>query len=117
MVAMMKRGEIWTANLNPNKGAEVGKARPVVILQSDRLLETGLPTILVLPLTTQFRPAFAPMRVRISARNRLVKDCFVMLEHVRALDRSRFGEGPLATLTAEEMAAVEKSLLAVMGML
>jgi mRNA interferase MazF len=35
----------------------------------------------------------------------------------RALDRDRFGEGPLATLTAEEMAAVEKSLLAVMGML
>jgi mRNA interferase MazF len=84
---------------------------------SDGLIETGLPTILVQPLTTQFRPAFVPMRVRISARNHLMQDCFVMLEHVFALDRCRFGEGPLASLNPEEMAKVEKSLLAVMGML
>ncbi|MDD5033664.1 MAG: type II toxin-antitoxin system PemK/MazF family toxin [Methylococcaceae bacterium] len=113
----MRRGEIWTANLNPNKGSEIGKVRPVVILQDDGMTASGLATILVIPLTSQFRPVFAPLRVRIAARNRLIQDCFVMIEHVRALDRSRFGEGPLATLTTEEMAAVEKSLLGVMGML
>lgn len=32
---MMRRGEIWTANLNPNKGGEIGKVRPVMILQDD----------------------------------------------------------------------------------
>lgn len=32
MVALMRRGEIWGARLNPNQGAEVGKLRPVVIL-------------------------------------------------------------------------------------
>lgn len=117
MVEMMRRGEIWTANLNPNKGGEIGKVRPVMILQDDGMIASGLATILVAPLTSQFRPIFAPLRVRVSARNRLTQDCFVMIEHIRALDRSRFGEGPLATLTAEEMAAVEKSLLAVMGML
>lgn len=113
----MRRGEIWTAHLNPNKGAEVGKVRPVVILQNDRLIDTGLQTLLVAPLTIQFRPAFAPMRVRVNARNRLKQDCYVMPEHVRAVDRSRFGDGPLASLSSEEMAAVEKSLKAVMGML
>jgi mRNA interferase MazF len=40
-----------------------------------------------------------------------------MIEHIRALDRSRFGEGPLTVLNTEEMAAVEKSLLGLMGML
>lgn len=113
----MKRGEVWTANLNPNKGAEVGKIRPVVILQDDRLIATGLPTILALPLTTQFRPAQAPMRVRIEARDRLQQTCYVMVEQPRALDRSRYSEGPLTTLTPAELAAVEKSLRAVMGML
>jgi mRNA interferase MazF len=117
MVALMRRGEIWTANLNPNKGAEVGKVRPVVVIQDDRLIQTGLPTILVLPITTQFRPTFAPMRVKLTPRDRLVKACYVMVEHARAADRDRFGEGPLTFLTAEEMAAVEKSLRAVMGML
>ncbi|KAF0103698.1 MAG: mRNA interferase [bacterium] len=113
----MRRGEVWTANLNPNKGAEIGKIRPVLVIQDDRLNQTGLQTILVLPLTTQFRPAFAPMRVKLPARDRLVKDSYVMVEQTRVADRSRFGEGPLATLTAEEMAAVEKSLRTVMGML
>jgi len=41
----------------------------------------------------------------------------VMVEHLRPLDRSRFGEGPLSTLTSEEMAAVERSLRVVLGML
>jgi len=113
----MRRGEIWTANLNPNKGAEIGKVRPVLVIQDDRLSETGLQTILVLPLTTQFRSAFASMRIRLPARDRLVKDSYVMVEQVRVADRSRLGEGPLTTLANEEIAAVEKSLRAVMGML
>lgn len=114
---MMRRGEIWTANLNPNKGGEIGKVRPVIILQDDAMIASGLATVLVAPLTSQFRPVFAPLRIKVSARSRLIQDCFLMIEHIRALDRSRFGEGPLATLTAEEMAAVEKSLLGVMGLL
>ncbi len=113
----MRRGEVWTANLNPNKGAEIGKIRPVLVVQDDRLNQAGLQTLLVLPLTTQFRPAFAPMRVKLHARDRLVKDSYVMVEQVRVADRARFGEGPLTTLTAEEMATVEKSLRAVLGML
>lgn len=114
---MMRRGEIWTANLNPNKGAEVGKIRPVLILQGDTLIEAGLQTVVTLPLTTQFRPAFAPLRVLVRARQRLNRDCYVVTEQPRALDRSRFGDGPLTVLTAEELAAVEKALQAVMGML
>jgi mRNA interferase MazF len=117
MVAMMRRGEIWTANLNPNRGGEIGKVRPVVVLQDDRVTATRLPTVLTLPLTTQFRPVHAPLRVPVAARDRLERDCYVMIEHAHALDRSRFGEGPLATLTIDEMAAVETSLRAVMGML
>lgn len=113
----MRRGEVWTANLNPNKGAEIGKIRPVLIVQDDRLNQTGLQTLLVLPLTPQFRPAFAPMRVKLRARDRLVKDSYVMVEQVQVADRARFGEGPLTILTAEEMATVEKSLRAVLGML
>lgn len=112
----MQRGEIWVARLNPNKGSEAGKSRPVVVLQADAILASDLSTVLIVPLTTQFRPAFEPMRIRIAARNRLLKDCYVMVEQTRAIDRSRFGDGPLTTLTTEEMAAMERSLKAVMGL-
>jgi mRNA interferase MazF len=114
---MIRRGEIWVANLNPNKGTEMGKVRPVVILQEDRITAQGLGTILAAPLTTQLRPAFEPIRVLVKARGRLLKDCYVMTEHTRALDRTRFGEGPLASLTPDEMAAVERSFRAVFGMI
>lgn len=117
MVEVMRRGEIWVANLNPNKGNEVGKIRPVVVLQADELTATGLGTIMAAPLTSQFWPAFEPLRVKISARDRLEKDCHVMVEQTRAFDRSRFGDGPLASLTPEELAAVEKSIKGVLGLL
>lgn len=113
---MMRRGEIWVANLNPNKGSEIGKARPVVILQDDAILATGLPTVLAAPLTTQLRSDYEPLRIHITARDRLLKECHVMVEQLRAIDRSRFGEGPLAVLDKDEMAAVERSLRAVLGM-
>jgi len=113
----MKRGEIWVGNLNPSRGREIGKIRPVLIIQADELTQSGTPMVVVLPLTTQVYPGFNRWRISLSARERLQKPCQIITDQPRALDRDRFGEGPLATLTAEEMAAVEKSLRAVMGML
>jgi mRNA interferase MazF len=116
-MATIRRGEIWVANLNPNKGSEVGKIRPVVILQVDELTATGLGTVIAAPLTTKLWPAFEPLRIKIKARDRLEQDCHVMVEQTRAFDRARLGNGPLTTLTPEEMAAVEKSLKGVLGLL
>ena len=113
----MKRGEIWVGNLNPNRGAEVGKIRPVLIMQADFLTDQGEPTIVVLPLTTQVRASKEPLHVMISARDRLVQTCQVMPEQPRTLDRNRLADGPLTRVTSEEMRAVEKSLMAVLGML
>jgi mRNA interferase MazF len=48
----MRRGEIYLGNLNPNRGAEIGKIRPVLIVQADFLIAQGEPTVVVLPLTT-----------------------------------------------------------------
>lgn len=114
---MMRRGEVWVVNFNPNKGKEIGKIRPVVILQANEITAAGLGTILAAPLTTRLWSALEPLRVKISARDRLMKDCHVIVEQVRALDHSRFGDGPLTILTTEEMAAVEHSLKGVMGLL
>jgi mRNA interferase MazF len=113
----MKRGEIWVANLNPNRGAEVGKIRLVLVLQADFLTDQGEPTIIVLPLTSQVRPSKEPLHITIPARDRLAQTCQVMPEQPRTLDRNRLGDGPLTRLTPDEMKSVEKSLLAVLGLL
>jgi mRNA interferase MazF len=49
----VKRGEIWIANLNPSRGREFGKVRPVLIVNADELIDAGAPVIVVLPVTTQ----------------------------------------------------------------
>lgn len=113
----MRRGEIWVGNLNPNRGNEVGKIRPVLILQSDFLIEQGEPTIIVLPLTTQVRKSKEPLHVTIAARDRLRQACQVMPEQPRTLDRTRLAGGPLTRLTSQEMSAVEASFRAVTGLL
>jgi mRNA-degrading endonuclease toxin of MazEF toxin-antitoxin module len=49
---MFKKGEIYLARLNPRKGNEVGKVRPVFIYQTDMLNDIGHPTTIILPLST-----------------------------------------------------------------
>jgi mRNA interferase MazF len=112
----MRRGEIWVGNLNPNRGAEVGKIRPVLIIQADFLIGQGEPTIIVLPLTTQVRQAKEPLHVTIQARERLVQTCQVVPEQPRTLDRKRLVDGPLTALRPEELLAVERALAAVLGL-
>lgn len=114
---VIRRGQIWVANLNPPRGREIGKLRPVVVIQADELTASGSPMVIVLPLTTRVHSGFHHWRITITARERLLRDCQVVVDQPRALDRARLGEGPLATLTNAEMSAVEKSLRAVLGML
>ena len=113
---IVRRGEIWVANLNPTRGREIGKIRPALVIQANELTQAGNDTVVVLPLTTQGRPDQQYFRVPVPARNRLLIDSYVVVDKPRALDRSRFGEGPLATLTDAELATVDGVLRAVLGM-
>jgi mRNA interferase MazF len=112
----MRRGEVWTANLNPSRGREIGKIRPVLIVQADELIDADTPMIVVLPLTTHVYPQFRLWRVTVPARDRLRDDCQVVVDQPRPLDRTRIGDGPLTVLTPAELATVERSLRVMMGM-
>ena len=115
MAGSIKRGQIWVANLNPRRGSEIGKVRPVLIVQGDWLSEAQSRTLVVLPLTTSVQPKVEPLRVTIAARDGLLTDSQVIVEQPRTLDRRQLGDGPLAELSTDEMARVEESLLAVLG--
>jgi mRNA interferase MazF len=114
---MIRRGEIWTANLNPSRGREIGKIRPVLVMQANELIDADTPMVVVLPLTTNVYPEFRLWRVTVPARDRLKDACQVVVDQPRALDRTRIGDGPLTSLTAVELASVERSLRAVFGMI
>lgn len=115
MTAAVRRGQIWTANLNPNRGHEVGKIRPVLVVQGDWLSAAQSRTVVVLPLTSEVRPEAEPLRFTIGARDNLRLDSQVVVDQPRTLDRRRLGDGPLTELSSDEMARVEECLLAVLG--
>ena len=112
---VLSRGQVWVASLNPSRGGEIGKVRPVVVVQGDWLSLAQSRTVVVLPLTTDVRREAEPLRVTIPARDRLRADSQVVVEQPRTLDRSRIGEGPITELSPDEMKRVEESLLAVLG--
>lgn len=87
---ILKRGFLYLADLNPPRGTEAGKHRPVVVIQNDLLNEAGHPSTWILPCTTRVTPPNI-LRVRLpegSAGN--AKECDVMIDQPRAIDNRRF---------------------------
>ena len=114
-IANIRRGQVWTGNLNPRRGQEVGKVRPVLVIQGDWLSAAQNRTVVVLPLTSDIRKAREPLRITLPARDALREDSQVIVDQPRTLDRRRLGPEPLTELTAAEILKVEESLLAVTG--
>jgi len=100
------KGEIWLANLNPQKRAnEVGKMRPVLVIQSDLLNNSDYPTTVVMPLTTRLIDDAQPLRYRIEKRDKLKQNSDVLIAQIRSIDNSRFVER-LATIDDKEVQTI-----------
>lgn len=112
----MHRGEIWLADLNPRRGTEPGKIRPVLVVQSQALLDAEHPSTLVVPITTRLIDDAEPLRLRITARHGLDKNSDLLLDQLRAIDNKRLVQGPLLKLSAEQMRHVDEALSEVLGL-
>ena len=90
---MVSKGEIWLANLNPSKkNNEVGKIRPVLVFQTNEINHSEYPTTITMPLSTSLINDAEPIRMRISKREKLLKDSDLILTQIRAIDNTRFIE-------------------------
>ncbi|WXU00316.1 MAG: Endoribonuclease MazF [Catillopecten margaritatus gill symbiont] len=108
------RGNIYLANLNPSRGAEVGKVRPVLVIQSNKLNEINYSTVNILPLTTALmNDEF--LRLRVVKRNKLSHDSDVLCTQFRALDIGKFTSSAIATLNADEMQQIEQKIEWILG--
>jgi len=115
MTRKLEHGAVWLADLNPQRGTEPGKTRPVLIIQNQALLDAGHPSTLIIPLSTRLIENAAPLRLRLSARDRLDRDSDLLIDQIRAIDNQRLVTGPLTLLGAEEMSRIYPAILEVMG--
>ena len=113
---MPKRGEIWLAKLNPQRGTEPGKVRPVLVVQAQALLDDGHPSTLIVPLTSGLLEDAEPLRVRINQGEGLERDSDAMIDQLRAIDNKRFAGGPLRQLDPKELGEVEQAIREVMDL-
>ncbi len=98
----LTRGGVYLARLDPARGAEVGKLRPVVILTAQALLDVDPPVVFICPLSSQSAPAFEPLHLAVSARDGLRQRSYALVEHCRAISRQRIRSDRLAMLTPDE---------------
>jgi len=86
---VVSRGDVVWASLSDPVGSEPGFRRPVVVVQGDAFNASRLGTVVVVPLTSNFRWAAAPGNVPFTAdRTGLPKDSVANVSQIVAVDRS-----------------------------
>ena len=89
---MVRRGEIYYADLNPVVGSEQGGTRPVLVVQND-VGNKHSPTVIVAAITSKTNKPELPTHIALDADTLgLVKDSVVLAEQVRTIDKRRLRE-------------------------
>ena len=113
---MIKRGELYYADLSPVIGSEQGGVRPVLILQND-VGNKYSPTVIVAAVTSQIGKAKLPTHIELSASEYpLPKDSVILLEQIRTIDKTRLQQR-LGQLNENKMHQVNEAMLISLGYL
>lgn len=89
---IIRRGDVYYADLRPVLGSEQGGIRPVLVIQNN----TGnrhSPTVIVAAITSKMNKAKLPTHVELSTRRcEIVRDSVILLEQLRTIDKQRLRE-------------------------
>ena len=113
--SIVRRGEIYYADLSPVVGSEQGGMRPVLIVQND-VGNRYSPTVIAAAITSQQNKARLPTHIEIEARTYgLTKNSVVLLEQVRTLDKRRLRER-MCCLDEKAMQRVDGAIAISLGL-
>ena len=113
---VVKRGDIFYADLSPVVGSEQGGVRPILVIQND-IGNKFSPTVIVAAITSQINKAKLPTHIEIMADDYgLSKDSVILLEQIRTIDKRRLRER-LGRLDEDSMAKVNEALTVSLGLI
>lgn len=110
---MIKRGEVYFADLSPVVGSEQGGIRPVLIVQND-VGNKYSPTVIAVAITSQMTKAKLPTHIELDTVDGLPKDSVVLLEQIRTIDKRRLRE-KVCNVSQIKMAEINDALLVSLG--
>ena len=105
----MKRYDILWADLDPVRGSEIAKTRPVVVVSLD-VLNDRLATVTVCPLTSQLHPGWRS-RVQIRCAGQLAE---IAVDQIRTISKQRLGE-KLSSLSEDEASVLRRVIMEMYG--
>ncbi len=106
---IIKRGDIYYADLSPVVGSEQGGVRPVLIIQND-IGNKYSPTVIATAITSQINKAKMPTHIELDANEYgLSKDSVVLAEQIRTIDKRRLKE-KIGHIDDELMSRVNEAL-------
>lgn len=112
---IIKRGEIYFAQLNPVVGSEQGGIRPVLVVQNN-IGNQYSPTTIILAITSQINKAKMPTHVELKSDFfGLERDSVILAEQIRTIDKMRLKQR-IAILDDETMAKVTQALNISLGL-
>ena len=89
---VIRRGDMYYADLSPVIGSEQGGVRPVLIVQND-IGNKYSPTVIAAAITSQINKAKLPTHIEISSKEYgLPKDSVILTEQIRTIDKKRLKE-------------------------
>ncbi len=112
---IVKRGEIYYADLSPVVGSEQGGVRPVLIVQND-IGNKYSPTVIAAAITSRTTKNALPTHIFVNAAScGLTRDSIVLLEQMRTLDKRRLRER-MGALDAPAMLEIDRAITVSLGL-
>jgi mRNA interferase MazF len=113
---IVKRGDVYFADLSPVVGSEQGGVRPVLVIQND-IGNRFSPTVIIAAITAQIQKAKLPTHVEIDAkRYGFERDSVILLEQIRTIDKQRLTD-KITHLDEEMMDKVDYALQVSLGLI
>ncbi|MCD9023553.1 type II toxin-antitoxin system PemK/MazF family toxin [Cohnella silvisoli] len=113
---IVKRGDVFYADLSPVVGSEQGGVRPVLVIQND-IGNRFSPTVIVAAITAQIQKAKLPTHVEIEAKvHGMERDSVILMEQIRTIDKQRLTD-KITHLDDETMRKVDEALQISVGLI
>lgn len=111
---LIKRGDIFFADLSPTVGSEQGGVRPVLVIQND-IGNKYSPTVIVCAITSKLTKAKLPTHIELESEvYNLPKNSVCLLEQIRTLDKRRLKE-KISYIGGKKMRDVDQAILISLG--
>ena len=112
---VIRRGDVFYADLRPVVGSEQGGVRPVVIVQND-VGNRHSPTVICAAITSRLNKAKLPTHVAVSTMQcNMVKDSVILLEQLRTIDKKRLKD-KICHIDGVLLDEIDKALLVSLGL-